>query len=287
MSETRIRPRFELEEQPAPRLESVPAPVALPPGRGLGSFGLLGAGAGVLVFGLALLAVGDFVADQFARGPALGWLTLGVAVLGWGLVAACFWRELRGLAALRRVDRLRAELADPVTAQRAAIRWAGELPEGAALASALAVVPDHATVIALLRGGAAGGRSGSLAARVDALGYAAGVQIFAMTAAIPSPALDGVLVAWRGVRLVREVAALHGMRPGLLGTLSLLRRVALSAAGVVATDVLVDTMARAALSNPLLAHVVGEAAASGVAARRMLVLARATACACSPVPPDA
>ena len=279
MSETRIRPRFELEEQAVPRLEPLPVPVAAPPPslRG-GSLGLLGAGAAVLVFGLAALSVGNFVADQFARGPALGWLTLAVALLGWGLIGGCFWRELRGLAALRAVDRLRAELADPARAQNAAMRWAGYLPEGEALRSALAQVSDRETVLALLRGPAAG-----LRARADALGRGAALQIFAIAAAVPSPALDGVLVAWRGVRLVREVAALHGMRPGLLGTLSLLRRVAFSAAGVVAADLAADTLTRAALSNPLLGHVAGDVAASGVAARRMVVLARATSVACSPL----
>jgi putative membrane protein len=39
------------------------------------------------------------------------------------------------------------------------------------------------------------------------------------------------------------------------------------------------------LSNPLLAHVFGDMAGAGVAARRMILLARASAAACSPVPP--
>jgi putative membrane protein len=59
----------------------------------------------------------------------------------------------------------------------------------------------------------------------------------------------------------------------------------LAAAGVMATDLAVDTLTRAVLSSPLLAHVAGDVAGGGVAARRMIVLARATAAACSPVPP--
>jgi len=54
---------------------------------------------------------------------------------------------------------------------------------------------------------------------------------------------------------------------------------------VVATDLAIDTLARAALSSPLLQHVAGDVAGAGVASRRMIVLARATAAACSPVPP--
>jgi putative membrane protein len=75
------------------------------------------------------------------------------------------------------------------------------------------------------------------------------------------------------------------MRPGTLATLALLRRTALSAAGVVAADLATDTAARAFLSNPLLRHVAGDVAGAGVAARRMIVLARAAAAACSPLPP--
>jgi putative membrane protein len=81
----------------------------------------------------------------------------------------------------------------------------------------------------------------------------------------------------------RQVAALHGLRPGLLGTMSLLRRVMTSAASVAAMDFAADTAARALLSNPLLQHLAGDMAASGIAARRMIVLARATDAACSPL----
>jgi putative membrane protein len=112
------------------------------------------------------------------------------------------------------------------------------------------------------------------------------VQVAAGVAAVPSPALDAVLVGWRGVRLVRQVAALYGVRPGLLGTLSLLRRTALAATLVAGTEAAANAAMQAVLGAPILAHVLGDAAAAGVAARRMVVLARAAAAACDPVPPE-
>jgi uncharacterized membrane protein YcjF (UPF0283 family) len=160
-------------------------------------------------------------------------------------------------------------------------RWLAGLPEGRAVIEAMETIEDPAAVLALLRAGPVA----TLGAQADALGRVAAVQIFAAAAAVPSPALDSLLMAWRGVRLVRQVAALHGLRPGLLGTLALLRRTMLAAAGVMATDLAVDTLTRAVLSNRLLAHVAGDVAGAGVAARRMIVLARATAAACSPLPP--
>jgi putative membrane protein len=95
-----------------------------------------------------------------------------------------------------------------------------------------------------------------------------------------------LLVAWRGVRLVRQVAGLYGMRPGVIGTLGLLRRTALSAGMVAGSEVAINAAAHAILSNPLLTHAFGEMAGAGVAARRMVLLARSTAAACSPLPPE-
>lgn len=277
-------PRIELEDAEAPRLEAN-LPMALStPAADRGTLRLVLEGAGVLVLGFAMLGSANFVLSQFERSAALGWLTLAVALGGFGLIGLGIWRELRGLFALRKVDRLRqAVAASDMAALKSAIRpWLSAQPDGAALIEALAPVTDPAAALALLRAGPLA----DLRARADALGRTAAVQVFAATAALPSPAFDGLLVAWRGARLVRQVAELHGMRPGTLATLALLRRTALSAAGVVATDLATDTAARAFLSNPLLRHVAGDVAGAGVAARRMMVLARAAAAACSPLPPE-
>jgi uncharacterized membrane protein YcjF (UPF0283 family) len=278
-------PRIEAEPDPAPRLD-VAMPVAVwpaAPPAGRGTLTLALTGAGVLGLGFALLGSANFVAAQFDRAAWLGWLTLGVAVAGFGLIGAGLWRELRGLYALRAVDRVReaAATGDAAALKRALRPWLDRQPEGAALAEALAPLTDRASVLALVRSGPVA----TLRVRADALGRAAAVQIFAATAALPSPVFDGLLTGWRGARLVRQVAELHGMRPGMLATLSLLRRTALSAAGVVATDLAANTLAQAVLSSPLLRHAAGDVAGAGVAARRMIVLARAAAAACNPLPP--
>jgi putative membrane protein len=155
------------------------------------------------------------------------------------------------------------------------------LPDSATLVPAIDAVNDPDAILALLRAGP----GAAMRARSDALGRTAAFQMAAGIAATPAPALAVLLIAWRGLRLVREVAALHGMRPGLLGTLGLLRRTMLAAGLVAGSEAAVNAAAHAVLSNPLLGHVFGEMAGAGVAARRMILLARATAAACSPVPP--
>ncbi len=280
MSETRVRPRFELEDQTIARLEPETLPVPVEPPAVPGGIGLAATGVAVLIIGFAALDAGNFVASQFERGPVLGWLTLAVALGGFGLLGAAAWRELSGLFGLRHVDRLRAALTDPARAKAAALDWLASVPDGATLAEAVRATDDPAAILALLRAGPVA----ALRARADTRGRAAAVQVFTAAAAVPSPARDGLLVGWRGVRLVRQVAELHGLRPGLFGTLSLLRRVAFAAAGVFATDIAADVAMRTVMSNPILERLASDVAGAGVAARRMVVLARATAAACSPVP---
>ncbi len=275
------RPRIEAETLPAPRLVQA-AGVAVPGApRRLAPLAMAGLGVVGLVFGLALLDAGNFVVAQFDRAAWLGWLTLCMAGAGFGAIVWGIWREIAGLRALSRVDDLRRVLAgaDLAGARQAARRWAAGTDCGAELARAIDAAPDADSLAALLRDGPVA----SLATRAEALGRQAAVDAFAATAISPSPALDAALVAWRGVRLTRQVAALYGLRPGLFGTLALVRRTLVSAAAVAATDMASEAVARAVLSNPVLKHVGGEVAGAGIAARRMILLARAASAACSPV----
>lgn len=278
----RIQPRIEFEAEAAPRLVE-DAPLIEVPTPRWGTGALMLSGVAVLAVGFAVLGAVNFVADQFARSAWLGWMSAGVAALGFGLVGAGVWRELRGLWALGHVDSLRADLrsGEPGRMVQAARAWAAQVRGGAALAPALRGVNDPDAALALLRAGP----GVALQRDAEALSRSAAVQVVAGIAAMPSPALDVLLVGWRGVRLVRQVAALYGVRPGLLGTLSLLRRTASSATLVGAAELAGNTLAHGLLSSPLLARVAGEAAGAGVAARRMLVLGRAAAAACDPVPP--
>ena len=277
-------PRIVVEDRAAPRLQpELPVELAAEAQPRAGGAALALAGVAVLVVGVAALQTANFVAGQFERADWLGWLTLAVAVLGFGLLFAAVARELRGLFGLARIDRLRAALCsgDAMRIHAAARQWAARLPEAEALLPAIDAVNDPDAILALLRAGPVA----DLRARSDALGRTAAFQMAAGIAATPAPALAVLLVSWRGVRLIRQVAALHGMRPGLLGTLGLLRRSVLAAGLVAGSEAAINAATHALLSNPLLAHALGEMAGAGVAARRMVLLARSTAAACNPLPP--
>jgi uncharacterized membrane protein YcjF (UPF0283 family) len=279
--ETAPEPFLVLEPEVAPRLEAVPMilPTAEPVRRQL-SPAL--AGAVVVGLGFPLLWAVWLVSALFDRWGVLGWAGVAVAVVGFGLIGLSIGRELSGLAALRRVDQLRADLAsgEADRVATAARRWLEGLPQHAAVVPAVAAAETPESVLALLRAGPVQ----ALRDATDALGRTAALQSVAIVAATPSPALDVLTVGWCGVRLIRRVAALHGMRPGLLGTLSLLQKTALSAATVAATEMAVNAATHAVIAHPLLRHLAGDVAGAGVAARRMIVLARAAAAACSPIP---
>ncbi len=289
MSEAPRGPRIltDAPEVPAARLdfgwEREVAPVAA--SRAPGAFSALGlaaAGVAVLLVGLSALEVANFVAAQFARGTWLGALTLAVAAVGYGLVLWAGLREWRGLLALRAVDRARAAFArgDHAAARAETLAWAARIPAAQPAAEALRGANSLDGMKALLEAGPLA----ELDRRAEAAGRVAAAQAFAATAVIPSPALDALFFAWRGLRLVREVAVIHGLRPGLAGTLALLRRTLFEAGAVAAADVALDAAARAVFTNPLLEKLAGETGKGAVAARRMLMLARAAARACRIIP---
>ena len=280
MSEGRIAPRIEVENPLAGRLEAETLPAMLSvKDSPLGTIGLVAIGAGVLVAGLSALSIGNFIADQFSRAQWLGWLTSAVALSGFGLIGFALWRELRFLHRLDAVDQLRADLRDPSRAQHAARTWLAGLPHSGELLPSLDAITDPDAIVALLRAGP--GRV--IAEHAQALGRNAALQMAAITAAVPSPALDGLIVTLRGIRLVRQVASLYGLRPGTFGTLALLRRTLLSGIYVTSANLVVDMLMKAATSNAHVQTLAGDVAGTGTAARRRIVLARATAAACSPL----
>jgi len=274
--DTTPEPFLLLEPDAAPRLEAVPPfmPAAEPLSRGWSPAFI---GVATLGLGIPTLWGAWLVGALFDRRSALGWAGSVVLLVGLSLIGLGIGRELRGLAALRRVDRLRDEFASGETdrVQRAARRWLERLPQHSEIVPALAAADTPESVLALLRSGPVQ----TLRDATDVLGRTAALQSVAIVAATPSPALDVLAVGWCGVRLIRQVAALHGMRPGILGTLALLRKTAL----VAAAEIAVNAATHAMVSHPLLRHLAGDVAGAGVAARRMIVLARAAAVACSPV----
>jgi len=250
-------------------------------GGGMSSWTLGAAAVLVLLGVLGLLEVANFIAAQFARAAWLGVLTLALVTPA---LAALFWsilREWRGYAALRHVEAIRAGLAseDAARARASAGLWLSAIGAAPATIEVAMRAQDAATLRALLRAGPAR----ELEAATTEAGRRAALQVLAATAVSPWPGLDGIIVVWRALRLVREVARLHGMRPGTLGTLRLFRRVTMDAGAVAAADVAVSALAEALFRSPLAGGLAGHTAGAAVAAQRMLRLSHAIGQGCRPL----
>ena len=278
--DTTTEPFLLLEADEAPRLEPLPP---TEPAAGLVRLAWSPALFGVVMLGLGLpmLWGGWLVGALFDHWSALGWAALVILLPGFSLIGLALGRELHSLSALRRVDQLRAEFlsGEAERVQRAAQRWLDGLPQHSSILPALAATDTPEVVLALLRSGP----GQALQDATDVLGRTAALQSVAIVAATPAPALDMLTIGWCGVRLIRQVAVLYGMRPGILGTVALLQKTALAAATVAAAEMAVNAATHAVVSHPLLRHLAGDVAGAGVAARRMIVLARAAAAACSPL----
>lgn len=252
---------------------------------------------------LAAFAVGaigvqswQFVADLLGTTPAIG------AVLGAALAAATasgaalVLRE--GLSYSREMRKLR-EVEDLVREATALLNGAGH---GKALGLAARIVKplrdraDLAPSIQYFRGAATTAHSDrqvldlladNVIRPLDRQAYQA-VSRAARDAGLgvtmsPFGILDAGIVLWRGLRMVREVAAIYGFRPGFFARGALIRRVVYTAATQGAADFVADAVLShvgARLAGMVSARV-GEGMLTSMRTARLGVI---TMAACRPLP---
>jgi putative membrane protein len=265
---------FKIDTAPPPSALPIVRPAVAPVSRGprwgrwaLGALGLFLAGA-------VLVQAVDFVAAQWARSPALGGLFTALLAAAAGFAGLGIVREARAWRELEDVEKVRAALlagADPA-----------EIVER--LAATVAHRPEAAADVERFRR-----QVGSLQQRehflelfaaevlrpLDRAAYAAVARAArdagALTALVPTAFLDALLLLWRNLRMIREVAAIYGHRTGFAGTWFLLKRLATGAAIVAAADVagsvLVHQLGNAVAD--LLAAKVGEGAIAGARTARI------------------
>lgn len=261
-----------------------------PAPRARGSLGWLAGGVAVLLGSWAGLSGVAFVQDLFARSTTLGGLAVAGLGAGLGMLGVAALGETRAYRGLARVEHLRGTLAGPtqLAAMRAAARdWVGtiraNLPDPEAVLREVEAAGSPDALLALLRARV----SVPLDQAAGRIGRQAALEGAALVAILPHPALDGLFAGLRGLRVIRQVAALYGLRPGMLMGFALARRVAWTAAGTAGMDMLAQTMLdQVVTSVPGVRHVAAAIPGAGVAAVRLYRLAGIAAAACDPVPPQ-
>lgn len=265
-------------------------PVDLTPAAtGIGSVGYALLGGTVLFLAWLVVSTLSLVRAQFDLSPALGTAVLAAELVGLGLVGTAVLRELRGLRALRQVDRLRGLLAgtdqDLELARAQSRTWldrvAAHLQDAAATDRALQGAAGLAELRTILRNRVVG----PLLDRSRRIGRNAGIQAASAVALTPHASWDGLVVGFRGIAAIREVAELFGLRPGPAVCWVLLRHISRAALETMASDLLAQKITDQFLSGtPGLRHLAAAVPEMGIAAMRLYRLAVITAKECSPVP---
>jgi putative membrane protein len=187
----------------------------------------------------------DYVYDMLVRDRVLG--TIFAILLGMTIASAIAWAaiETRRIHRLRAVEPLREEglRLSRSEGYEGALPWidraaaalgddVGPLVEKArdrildTHTDASALLIFHDTVLTPLD------QQAYAAIARAARGAAVGVSVS------PIALLDAALVLWRSVRMVREIAEIYGLRPGLAGSMVLLRHLLTSGLYVVGVDIL-------------------------------------------------
>ncbi|MGH7115040.1 MAG: DUF697 domain-containing protein [Stellaceae bacterium] len=288
----RLLPRI-LETEQTGRLElglpssQEPAPAPLPLGRRRSPFAVALCGLGLLALGVIAIDLFEFIGGAFAHGAGFG--VVATAAVAAGAGGALYWLgcELRGLMRLRSAERLRRLIPSALTEE-----LKRELDEAAAI---LGRDPLLATAVAGYRGVLEAHHSGGDAlelfsrfvlAPADHLAQAAirraSAQAFAINAVSPTVLTDTLFFAARALRLIREIAEIYGQRPGLAGTVHLLRRLIGGAGLVGAVDVIGGVLVQQ-LGGAVLERISANAAESAYAAQKMARLGLVAMALCRPV----
>lgn len=274
---------------PPATLDAVAAPFSVRPAPWLrwALGGLVG------LFALALGVDAVLLVQELAEiSFALAGLATALLLLAVGAMAGFTWREMRAIARLGRIDDIRTAAeralagadrgaADSVLAdlqalygRRRDLAWScarfRERRADVLDAEDALVLFEHEVLKPLDRqASAAIGRTAQMTA--------------VFTAISPFASVDIMLTAWRNLALIREIASLYGGRPGLFGSVRLLRRVLLHLAltgGMEASDGLASEMMGGGMAAKLSTRL-GEGVINGLLTARVGI---ATMKYCRPLP---
>ena len=233
--------------------------------------------------GLILLAVGvrvtDLIVDLLARNKELGGLALALAILAAVSLVVIAIRETAGLMRLATVEKLRQRAADMIVSDdrveaRALVheflgltrRMPRLARSRANLESHLGDIIDGADMVRL----AERELMTPLDAQARTLVSAAATRVSVVTALNPRAIIDVLFVLGSALFLVRRLAFLYGVRPGMLGFGRLVRLVVVHLAmtgGLATSDNLIQQMLGHGIAAKLSARL-GEGLLNGLLTAR-------------------
>ncbi len=285
--------RAEAIPEDAPiRFDETPETSARPAGRArrkgpAAGLWFVGGSLAFLVLAGAYETVG-FTARVLREAPPVGLVLLtllGLALAGLGLLVT---REILALRRLRRILRLH----EAVARRRASHEAGAAIALAESIADDLQETPELAGRRSRFRDSCAETHSGEEVFTLFSREVLAGVdrdaarivrsgarQTGVAVAVSPLVVVDVGFALWRTLRMVREIAALYGARPGMAGTLRLLREIAASLLYSGVSEMLADIGAGSLA--PLVSRRLAQGFGAGLFTARVGVRAMAL---CRPVP---
>ena len=251
----------------------------------------IGYGLASLFVGLLLVNLATYIVAQFDRSIIIGILSVAVVIGGLGLVVVGIWKEVDALLRIRTVDFIRAGLIGEthplVQVRDGVLQWMNSLDQASAPRGEAVSRMRQAENLEALRSALDAAVLMPLDMRARGVVKRAAAEVFGSAALSPIPAVDAMVFIYRALRLLREVASIYGLRPGVLATWTLARQTLANAALVATTDELSGRLAASFFGSAKVQHWIGELAGAGVAAQRMLRFGTAAMSACRILPMNA
>lgn len=164
----------------------------------------------------------NLIQEAFKVNDFMGWATLFcLGLIVGGFCYLCFV-EFSGYVSIRRVDRLAAAIAgDNVgRAKKLAKKWLAATGSDHEQLEHMESIEEIRQYIA--------SQLTTIDANVDKLIAKESVVIAAFVGISPWAIIDGAIVAWRQLRMMRNIAASYGLRPSAIGTVRILQKVLVS-----------------------------------------------------------
>jgi putative membrane protein len=282
--------RIEPDEAPDPLVATSRQPVQVARAMRWGSL-LLAAVAGLVTL-WAGLAMTRLVEELFTRSPVLGWIGAGLMALAGLAALLVIGREIVGLVRLSRLGTVREDAAQALVkadaeAAKTTIAALKRIYHGRRdVAWALQRLHEHEAEIMDPADRVRLAELDLMVPLDEVAGRLIAIRsrrVMLLTAITPAAILDIIFVAVQNMKMLGEVAALYGGRPGLVGTMRLARMVIahLAAAGALAmSDQLVQQVVGQGILGRLSARF-GEGAVNGILTAR---IGLATIDVCRPLP---
>lgn len=225
---------FDLDPEAANELDALTPPPALANRRRFSFASLLTGALGILISLAIGLWADNLVRTLFERAPWLGWVALGVTVIGAIALIAIVIRETLALRRLASVQHLRDEAAK--AAMDNDVRQAkAAVAKLVAIAETLPATAKGRALLHDLRDDVIDGRDLIRLTETELLRpldrqaremiLAASKRVSIVTAVSPRALVDIGYVIFESARLIRRLSELYGGRPGTLGFLKLARNV--------------------------------------------------------------